>query len=232
MQKHLLFKENLYSLKLVRLPIFLLLAVLTLIVARIPTATRLKRHQELLISETSRRAPSSIEKQSAYVVRIPSGGKPYVLPPEDPRLTAALSGNVKAQADIGAAYALAQGVEPDYTVASTWLILAKANGDRGAETLLRQLTPKLNESEIGRIRWNLGEMYANGFGVRADKVTAYMWHCVAEAAGEDRSKSAISQLTSTMTRTQVMEAKARASQWLRGHGVSARVPCLATDRAN
>src|ERR1700694_2257249 len=46
-------------------------------------------------------------------------------------------------------------------------------GDRPAESLIREPTSKLSESETGRIRWNLGEMYANGFGVQADKATAW-----------------------------------------------------------
>jgi len=117
--------------------------------------------------------------------------KPYTVPAEDPRLLAALSGYPGAQYDLGVAYARGQGVQSDYTVASTWLILARANGERRAESLIRELTPKLSESETGRIRWNLGEMYASGFGVQADKVTSYMWHCLAEAAGEGRGTSCV-----------------------------------------
>jgi TPR repeat protein len=101
--------------------------------------------------------------------------------------------------------------------AYTWLTLAFANGDQGAETLIRQLTGKLNQAEIARIRWNLGEMYAKGIGVRHDKVTAYMWHLLAESAGESRSSTARSQLSYTMTDEEKPEAEARASQWLRRH---------------
>jgi hypothetical protein len=146
--------------------------------------------------------------------------KLYAVPGEDPRLLAALSGHPDAQYDLGLAYARGQGVRSDYTVASTWLILAMANGEGRAESLIRELTPKLSESETGRIRWNLGEMYANGFGVHADKVTAYMWHCLAEAAGEGRSRSAKSELAFTMTSREVSDANARASLWLRRHRLS------------
>jgi hypothetical protein len=146
--------------------------------------------------------------------------KPYTVPAEDPRLLAALSGNRDAEYDLGVAYARGQGIQADYTVASTWLILAKANGDQRAESLIRELTPKLSQSETGRIRWNLAEMYANGFGVHADKVTAYMWHCLAEATGESRSRSTKSKLALTMTSREVSDANARASLWLRRHRVS------------
>jgi hypothetical protein len=134
-------------------------------------------------------------------------------------MIAALSGDAGAQFELGLAYTRGEGVQSDYTVASTWLILAMANGDRHAEDLVRELTPKLNESEIGRIRWNLGEMYANGYGVKADRVTAYMWQCLAEAAGEARSQSAKSRLASTMTSGEVSEASDRAALWLRNHRV-------------
>src|SRR5881397_363292 len=50
-----------------------------------------------------------------------------------------------------------------------------------------------------------------------DKVTAYMWHLLAEFAGETRSRIARSQLDPTMTADQKSEANARASQWLRRH---------------
>src|SRR5947199_5959772 len=60
-------------------------------------------------------------------------------------------------------------------------------------------------------------MYANGVGVHPDKVTAYMWHLLAEFAGETRSRIARSQLDPTMTADQKSEANARASQWLRRH---------------
>jgi len=112
-------------------------------------------------------------------------------PVEDRRLLAALLGHSDAQYELGVAYARGQGVPSDYTVASTWLILAMANGEGLSDGLIRELTPKLSESETGRIRWNLGEMYASGFGVQADKVTSYMWHCLAEAAGEGRGTSCV-----------------------------------------
>ena len=226
MQKQLFFKRNFYSFELLRLSIFLFLAVLTVVVARIPTSSWLKPR------EAARSFSADTAKRSPYIVNSQSSDKPYALPPEDPRVMAALSGNAKAQAELGVAYARGEGVQADYLVASTWLILAKANGDPGAGAIVRELTPKLSQSEIGRIRWNLGEMYANGFGVQPDKVTAYMWHCVAETAGEDRSKDAISRLASTMTSRELWEAKRRAALWLREHGVPTHVACLANGVRN
>jgi len=130
---------------------------------------------------------------------------------------AARSGDPNAQLELGTAYALGRGVPADPVIGYTWLTLAFANGDQQAESLIRELTRKLSQSEIAHIRWNLGEMYANGVGVHPDKVTAYMWHLLAEFAGETRSRIARSQLDPTMTADQKSEANARAAQWLRRH---------------
>jgi len=130
---------------------------------------------------------------------------------------AALSGDANAQFELGTAYALGRGVPADPVIGYTWLTLAFANGDRQAESSIRQLTQQLTQSQIAQIRWNVGEMYANGIGVRPDKMTAYMWHLLAELAGDKRSSVAKSQLAATMTSDERSEASARASQWLRRH---------------
>jgi hypothetical protein len=206
-----------------RLRFWAVLLLAAVILVWIQTSPLLRRQHNLI-----RLSPRHLQTSSAGFADLKGRSaiqkrpepKPYTVPAEDPRLLAALSGHRDAEYDLGVAYARGQGVQADYTVASTWLILAKANGDRRAESLIRELTPKLTESETGRIRWNLAEMYANGFGVRADKVTAYMWHCLAEATGESRSRSAKSKLALTMTSREVSDANARASLWLRRHRLS------------
>jgi type II secretory pathway predicted ATPase ExeA len=145
------------------------------------------------------------------------GGRPDTSEATKSFQQAALSGDPNAQLQLGTAYALGRGVSADPVTGYTWLTLAFANGDQAAETLIRDLTRKLSQPEIARIRWNLGEMYANGVGVHPDKVTAYMWHILAESAGETRSTVARSHLASTMTDDERSEANARASQWLRRH---------------
>ena len=160
---------------------------------------------------------STSQPLSASPVPQQHGGRPEAAETREPFQQAALSGDPNAQFELGTAYALGRGVPADPVVAYTWLTLAFANGDEQAEGLIRELTRKLSQSEIARIRWNLGEMYANGVGVHPDKVTAYMWHLLAEFAGETRSRIARSQLDPTMTADQKSEANARASQWLRRH---------------
>ena len=163
--------------------------------------------------------PASASAQTLSGIRVleENGGPPNRGEATTSFQQAALSGDPNAQFELGTAYALGRGIPADPVAGYTWLTLAFANGDRQAETLIRELTPKLSQSEIARVRSNLGEMYANGVGVHPDKVTAYMWHLLAESAGETRGNIARSQLASTMTDDERSEAKARASEWLRKH---------------
>jgi TPR repeat protein len=132
-------------------------------------------------------------------------------------LASARSGDPEAQFELGIDYVRGRGVREDAVTGYSWLTLALANGNNQAERVIRQLSRTLNPTEIARIRWNLGEMYADGTGVRPDKVTAYMWHLLAELAGETRSRDARARLARNMTADQRLEARARASEWLRKH---------------
>ena len=130
---------------------------------------------------------------------------------------AALSGDANAHFELGTAYVSGRGISPDPVIGYTWLTLAFANGEQHAERAIRELTPQLSPSQIGRIRWNVAEMYAQGIGVHPNNVIAYMWHVLAEAAGEKRSTVAKFELGAKMTNDEQSEANARASQWLRRH---------------
>jgi general secretion pathway protein A len=131
---------------------------------------------------------------------------------------AAVAGDPNAQFELGTAYALGRGVPADAVTAYTWLTLAFVNGKPDAESLLRELTRTIHPPDLARIRWNLGEMYANGIGVpAADKITAYMWQLLAASAGETRSSRARSELAATMTPDEVSQARVRASEWLKRH---------------
>jgi uncharacterized protein len=126
--------------------------------------------------------------------------------------------NANAQFQLGVAYMRGQGIAQDYVQAYTWLTLV-AKSDTRAQAYLRQLTPKLKEPEIARVRWNLAEMYRRGIGVHADEVTAYTWYVLAEAAGETRSAQAKVELASQMNPREVADANAVAHSWLRQHGM-------------
>ena len=144
-------------------------------------------------------------------------------------LQAARSGDANAQLELGTAYATGRGVPEDFVTAYTWLTLAFANGNKQAKSLISELTRRLNSAEIARIRWNIGEMYADGIGVPQDNVTAYMWHLLAEISGETRSRVAKERLARSMTADQKSEAHARASEWLRKHHQAAKTASLPPD---
>jgi hypothetical protein len=201
-------------------------AVLALLIALVALAIGLGRTYGPVLKRKGRESPhgetvppvsASAQTLSGIRVGEEDGGRPEAGEATKSFQQAALSGDPNAQLQLGTAYALGRGVPADPVTGYTWLTLAFANGDQAAETLIRDLTRKLSQSEIARIRWNLGEMYANGVGVHPDKVTAYMWHLLAESAGETRSADARSHLASTMTDDERSEANARAAQWLRRH---------------
>lgn len=141
-------------------------------------------------------------------------------------MQAARSGDANAQLELGSAYATGRGVPEDSVAAYTWLTLAFANGNNQAESLIRELTRRVDSAEIAQIRWNLGEMYADGIGVPQDNVTAYMWHMLAELSGETRSRTEREHLARTMTQAQKSEAQARASEWLRRHHQTSKTVSL------
>jgi len=157
---------------------------------------------------------------------------PITKPPPEPSsqvLQAARSGDANAQLELGTAYAAGRGVPEDSVTAYTWLTLAFVNGNKQAESLISELTRRVDSAEIARIRWKLGEMYADGIGVPQDNVTAYMWHLLAELSGETRSRVARERLARSMTADQKSEAQARASEWLRKHHQAAKTASLPPD---
>jgi hypothetical protein len=149
--------------------------------------------------------------------------------PNSQLLQAARSGDASAQLELGTAYAKGRGVSQDSVTAYTWLTLAFANGNKQAERLISELTRRVGSAEIGRIRWNLGEMYSGGIGVPQDNVTAYMWHLLADLSGETRSRIARERLARSMTADQKSEARVRASEWLRKHHQVAKTASLPPD---
>jgi TPR repeat protein len=130
---------------------------------------------------------------------------------------AAQRGNPSAEFQLGTAYMLGRGVRQDSVDAYTWLTLASKNGDTQAEQSLRELTPKLSQSEMARVRLNLAEMYRQGIGTGADKRTAYVWYVLAEAAGEKDSTKAKLDLAKSMSQAQIADATTEALTWLRRH---------------
>jgi len=130
---------------------------------------------------------------------------------------AAEQGQVDAEYELGMAFLSGEGVSQDNVNAYTWFVVASAAGDRGSDEAIKVLTPKLTDSDIARVRAQLGDMYSRGIGARPDYVAAYTWFTLAEAAGENHSASGKNDLAAKMTPEQISEANARASEWLKKH---------------
>jgi len=67
----------------------------------------------------------------------------------------------------------------------------------------------------------LGEMYREGRGIHADKVTSYMWFAIAEAVSieaQKKSRAALADLARELSQKQLAEAKHHVAQWLQNRG--------------
>jgi TPR repeat protein len=112
---------------------------------------------------------------------------------------AAERGNVRAQSNLGALYAVGQGVPEDDREALKWWRKAAEQGN-------------------ARAQHNVGVMYAAGRGAARDLVQAYMWLQLAAATyppGADRDAAADNRddVGSEMTAAQISKAKKMAAEW-------------------
>ncbi|MGI9101341.1 MAG: GAF domain-containing protein [Terriglobales bacterium] len=130
---------------------------------------------------------------------------------------AADQGDHRAQLELGRAYAAGLGVPVDHVKAYAFLVLANADGGSDGEELLKALAARMSAAQIAQVRTVLGDMYAQGAGTRADKVSAYTWYSLADAAGSAEGQRAKAALASKMSRAQIAAATRRASEWLKRH---------------
>jgi TPR repeat protein len=121
------------------------------------------------------------------------------------------------QYQLATAFAEGRGVKQNLIEAYAWFVIAGANGNRGADAMIRSLTARMPESEIAQVRFRLGEIFDKGLGVPRDPVTSYFWYALAEAGGHPRAAAEERNLADAMTPTQVIEAKNRAARWLAQH---------------
>lgn len=91
-------------------------------------------------------------------------------------------------------YANSMGVQQDFAEALRWYRLAAEQGYALAQA-------------------NLGVMYWKGMGVKQEYVQACMWLSLAAAQGNKGASDALESLSSTMTPSQIAEAKRLAREW-------------------
>src|SRR5690606_41296143 len=94
-------------------------------------------------------------------------------------------------------YANGEGVPKDASQAVTWYRKAAEQGHASAQL-------------------NLGVMYAKGKGVPKDYVQAAKWFYLGKANGVEADE-AIRQIESRMSRQQIEQAQALATQWWQNH---------------
>jgi len=107
-------------------------------------------------------------------------------------------GDPTAQFALGARYATGEEVPQDYGEAVRWFKKAAEQGQVAAQA-------------------TLGAYYWAGRGVPVDLAQAYFWSFLAEAGGDEASRSRVALLTSRLSRTQVLAAQKQANEWYRQH---------------
>jgi putative methionine-R-sulfoxide reductase with GAF domain len=117
-------------------------------------------------------------------------------------------GDAVAQFALGAHYATGDDVPQDYAEAVRWFNQAAEQGNVPAQA-------------------TLGAYYWAGRGVSQDLVKAYYWSILAEAGGDEASRSRVALLASRLNRSQILTAQQQANDFLSAHQTPAKDPSTA-----
>jgi TPR repeat protein len=93
--------------------------------------------------------------------------------------------------------------------------MSYAAGFKESLAELKALNPQLNADDIRKVRYSLGQMYREGRGSAPDRVAAYSWFTLAEAAGDRPSVERKRELKAQMTPLEIDMATRRANTWLK-----------------
>jgi GAF domain-containing protein/PilZ domain-containing protein/Sel1 repeat-containing protein len=110
----------------------------------------------------------------------------------------AAGGDPVAQFDVGVRYWTGDQVAQDYGQAVHWFSLAAGQNNVAAQAML-------------------GNCYWAGRGVPADSMRAYFWSFLAQAGGDETSKSRVALLTSRLSAGQIARAQKEAKDWIAQH---------------
>jgi len=83
-------------------------------------------------------------------------------------------------------------------------------------TALREFKKAADQRNAGA-QYNLGSMYAKGYGVAEDYVEAYKWSNLAAALGNKRAAELKKVIATLMTRAQIAEAQKLSTKWFKEH---------------
>ncbi|MBV8052932.1 MAG: GAF domain-containing protein [Acidobacteriaceae bacterium] len=112
-------------------------------------------------------------------------------------------GDPTAEFAIGARYATGEEVPQDYAQAVRWFTKAAEQGQVAAQA-------------------TLGAYYWAGRGVAPDLMRAYFWSFLAEAGGDEASRSRVALLASRLTRAQIVAAQKQANEWFKQHQMTGK----------
>ncbi|HZP63880.1 MAG TPA: GAF domain-containing protein [Terriglobales bacterium] len=112
-------------------------------------------------------------------------------------------GDPIAQFSLGARYATGEEIAQDYSEAVQWFSKAAEQGHVPAQA-------------------TLGAYYWAGRGVPVDLAKAYFWSLLAEAGGDEASKSRVALLASRLSRKQILLTQQQANDWIRDHQLAGR----------
>jgi putative methionine-R-sulfoxide reductase with GAF domain len=138
------------------------------------------------------------------------------LDPENAQLTTGLpellqladEGDAAAEFALGVRYEMGSGVPQDDQEALRWFSKAAEQDDPAAQGML-------------------GAYYWAGRGMPADLVKAYFWSILAEAGGDEASKSRVALLASRLNHRQILYAEQQANDWIAQHRTSPRAGGIA-----
>jgi TPR repeat protein len=119
----------------------------------------------------------------------------------------AAGGDPVAQFDIGERYWTGDQVPQDYAQAVRWFSLAAEQDNVAAQAML-------------------GDCYWAGRGVPSDPMRAYFWSFLAQAGGDETSKSRVALIASRLTASQIGMVQKEVKDWMARHPgkVSSGVP--------
>ena len=117
----------------------------------------------------------------------------FAAPDFDETMAEANQGAAWAQFNLGVMYERGIGVPENDAEAVKWYKKAADQGDADAQ-------------------YNSGVMYFNGDGVPENHVRAYVWLSMAKTQGYENAKKAVEIVKNQMTKQQISEAQALATQ--------------------
>jgi putative methionine-R-sulfoxide reductase with GAF domain len=166
-------------------------------------------------------APSVTDAAAAQPTTEPKSQEPDGIPQNATGMAdlqaAARAGDSSAQLQLATALAEGNGIAKSAVAAYVWYIVANRSGQQDPRGQLPLLSQTLSARQIAEVRIKLAEMFWKGVGVEQDRLTAYTWLVLAEAAGSPQAIHQQHALAKEMTSSQIHTAKQRAEAWLSEH---------------